>query len=71
MDKIQGVTLYIASASGWYKQAFDTIEDAHAVLMAVKRTAAGTHWATVPSELDDGGQTPPPKATIRRFAQEG
>ena len=61
------VTLYIASATGWWKQQFNTIDDAHEVLMAVKHTATGTHWAISPSEKDDGGDTPPLSATIRRF----
>ena len=58
------VTLYIASTTGWWKQQFNTIDDAHEVLMAVKRTATGSHWSICPTDDDDGGDTPPLSAKI-------
>jgi len=64
---MKDVTLYIASTTGWWKQQFNTIDDAHEVLMAVKRTATGSHWSICPVKDDDGGLTPPPSATIRRI----
>jgi hypothetical protein len=61
-----GVILYIASASGWWKQSFRDIETAHNVLEVIKRVSSCS-WAICPISKDDGGLIPPPSVPIHKL----